>query len=55
MVKSGQAIATIGLLVEDDQLRHVKDATSAQEAWKVTGLSPESIIYKSDLFIKEMV
>lgn len=29
-----QARATIGLLVEDDQLRHIKDATSAREAWK---------------------
>lgn len=28
-----QARATIGLLVEDDQLRHVKDARSAREAW----------------------
>lgn len=28
-----QPRATIGLLVEDDQLRHVKDAVSAREAW----------------------
>lgn len=27
-----QARATISLLVEDDQLRHIKDATSAREA-----------------------
>lgn len=29
-----QARATIGLLVEDDQLRHIKDTASAQEGWK---------------------
>jgi len=29
-----QARATIGLLVEDDQLRHVKDVKSAHEAWE---------------------
>lgn len=29
-----QARATIGLLVEDDQLRHIKDVMSAKEAWK---------------------
>lgn len=28
-----QARATIGLLVEDDQLRHIKDINSAKEAW----------------------
>jgi len=28
-----KARATIGLLVEDDQLRHVKDVKSAHEAW----------------------
>lgn len=28
-----QARATIGLLVEDDQLRHVRDTSSAKEAW----------------------
>lgn len=28
-----QARATIGLLVEDDQLRHIKNITSAKEAW----------------------
>jgi len=28
-----QAKATIGLLVEDDQLRHIRDAVSAREAW----------------------
>lgn len=28
-----QARATIGLLIEDDQLRHIKDTNSAKEAW----------------------
>lgn len=28
-----QARATIGLLVEDDQLRHIRDTRSAKEAW----------------------
>src|SRR5580765_4224138 len=28
-----QARATVGLLVEDDQLRHIKDTSSAKEAW----------------------
>jgi len=28
-----QAHATIGLLIEDDQLRHIKNATSAKETW----------------------
>lgn len=28
-----QARATIGLLVEDDQLRHIRDTSSAREAW----------------------
>ncbi|XP_025263408.1 uncharacterized protein LOC112637575 [Camponotus floridanus] len=28
-----QAKTTIGLLVEDDQLRHIRDAISAREAW----------------------
>lgn len=28
-----QARATIGLLVEDDQLRHIRDTNSAKEAW----------------------
>lgn len=28
-----QAKATIDLLVEDDQLRHIRDAVSAREAW----------------------
>lgn len=28
-----QARATIGLLIEDDQLRHIRNATNAKEAW----------------------
>lgn len=28
-----QARATVGLLVEDDQLRHIRDTSSAKEAW----------------------
>ncbi|EFN71905.1 hypothetical protein EAG_10168, partial [Camponotus floridanus] len=28
-----QAKATIGLLVEDDQLRYIRDAISARETW----------------------
>lgn len=28
-----QARATIGLLIEDDQLRHIRDTSSAREAW----------------------
>ncbi|KAK2578840.1 hypothetical protein KPH14_012195 [Odynerus spinipes] len=32
--KDGKAKATIGLLVEDDQLVHVRKAVTAKEAWE---------------------
>ncbi|KAK2577939.1 hypothetical protein KPH14_011325, partial [Odynerus spinipes] len=33
LLKDGKAKATIGLLVEDDQLIHIRNATSARAAW----------------------